>query len=94
MIPWFEAVRDLERGNGTKMLAISEKNDALFRCDCPGTGSSGKRAFEFRLETETAIACSDADVVGKDVGFLKGVHEGLRKDSEFAEFWLVSLMCR
>lgn len=99
MLPWFEAVRDLERGNGTKMLSISDKTDALFRCDCGsndgnGNGNDGKRAFEIRIETETAIACSDADVVRQDVGLLKEVHEGLRKDSEFAEFWLVSLMCR
>lgn len=90
MLPWFEALADVENGDGRAMLEIAGKTDSLFRCSCGGL----KSAYENNIGVETAISCSDASVVEPNVDELKVLLKKIRGNSKFGELWLTSLMCR
>jgi hypothetical protein len=94
LIPWFRALLAVSNGDGKEMYELSQRREALFRCDC-SSSSSRQGGLENEMEITTAIACSDAVPFTGGTETAKKVQEGLQKDSRFGDLsFTMSAMCR
>jgi len=91
-IPWFRALLAVSNGDGKEMYKLSQRREALFRCDC--SSSSSEEGLENETEIATAIACSDAAPFTGGTEVVKKVQEGLQRDSRFGDLSMtMSAMC-
>jgi hypothetical protein len=93
LIPWFRALVDVSNGDGKEMYELSQRKEALFRCDC-SSSSSRERGIDNEMEIAAAIACSDAVPLTGGKEEVREIQERLQRDSSFGEFWITNAMCR
>jgi len=100
MLPWFDAIRDLEAGDGKRMFELSGRKESLLRCErCDSKEKRQKGRVENvdTVEMMMAIACSDAEVVNP-TRYLERVKDVNRRVGRslafgFGNFWMEGVMC-
>jgi hypothetical protein len=92
LIPWFRALLAASNRDGREMYEMSQRKEALFRCDC--SSSSRERGLESETELTAAIACSDAVPFTGEMEEIRKVQERLQRDSMFGVFWSLGVLCR
>jgi hypothetical protein len=92
--PLFEALSDLEKGDGHKIYRIVEKFFWSLTVTCQDCNPSTVADGGASPDADTSIQCADSGPVSDDLTFVKSVYNSLAATTHMAEFGLyVALRC-